>query len=64
MEAREEFKRIREEEEDGDEDEERGVQEREEFRYHRMREIERENRMKQVGAHKKKQIQKEERDIS
>lgn len=62
LEARDEYKRIHEEENDEDEDEE--FQEREDFRYHRMREIEREERMKKVGAERKKNIRKEERDIS
>ena len=61
LEAREEYKKINEQEDDEDDDE---LQEREEFRYHRKREIDREERMKKVGAEKKKQIRKEERDIS
>jgi len=37
---------------------------REQFREHRRKELEREERMKKVGNEKKKQIKKEERDIS
>ena len=61
LDAREQYKKIHEEENDEDDEE---VEERDEFRYHRMREIEREERMKKVGAERRKQIKREERDIS
>lgn len=42
LEARDEFKKIQENHDGEEEDEDEELQEREDFRYHRMREIERE----------------------
>ena len=61
--AREEGRKIYEQEEE-DEEEDEEYWEREEFRNHRKKELERQERMKKVGAQRKKQIKKEERDIS
>lgn len=62
MQAREEGRKIYEEQEEEEEDDDYEV--RQKFREHRARELEREERMKKVGAEKKKQIRREERDIS